>query len=74
MVDQEWDLQCNITQDGLEGERLCSSPPDGEQGNEDVNMGETIVNMAIDSREVIVHLKGRTFGNRQMTNMAKHMV
>ena len=39
-----------------------------------MNMGETIVNMAIGAREVIVHLKGRTFGNRQMANMAKHMV
>ena len=37
-------------------------------------MGETTVNMAIGAREVIVHLKGRTFGNRQMANMAKHMV
>ena len=27
-------------QDGLEGEQLCSSPVDGEKGNEDVNMGE----------------------------------
>ena len=27
-------------QDGLEGEKLCSHPVDGEKGNEDVNMGE----------------------------------
>ena len=66
MVDKKWDLQCNITQDGLEGERLCSSPPDGEQGNEDVNMGKTIVSMAIGAREVIVQQAnckyGQTYG------------
>ena len=30
----------NIIQDGLEGQKLCSPPADGEKGNEDVNMGK----------------------------------
>ena len=37
-------------------------------------MGKTIVNMAIGASEVIVHLKGRNVGNRQMANMANDMV
>ena len=37
-------------------------------------MGEAIVIMAIGAREAIVYLKGRNVGNRQMANMAKHMV
>jgi len=28
-----------FVEDGLEGEKLCSRPVDGERGNEDVNMG-----------------------------------
>ena len=43
-------------QDGLEGEKLCSRPVDGERGNEDVNMGEILLDCTAHPLKHLYHV------------------